>query len=160
MLNLLGALDRPSSGSIVIDGEDIQKRNENELARFRNRKIGFIFQDHHLLPQCTILENVLVPTLAFCARPRSDESILRAKELLDRVGLTERMEHFPSQLSGGERQRVAYVRSLINQPSLLLADEPTGALDRENAQKLLQMFGRNKSRTRINVNYRHACSWI
>ncbi|MEW6236672.1 MAG: ABC transporter ATP-binding protein [Candidatus Omnitrophota bacterium] len=139
LLNLLGALDHPTSGAILVEEEDISNLNEEQLACFRNRKIGFIFQDHHLLPQCTILENVLLPALAFHASA-PEESIQRANELLERVGLAERLNHRPAQLSGGERQRVAYVRSLVNQPLLLLADEPTGALDRENAGKLMQLL--------------------
>lgn len=155
LLNLLGALDCPTSGTILIDEEDISHFDEEQLARFRNQKIGFIFQDHHLLSQCTILENVLLPTLAFHAFA-PQESIQRANELLERVGLAERLNHSPAQLSGGERQRVAYVRSLINQPLLLLADEPTGALDRENAatlMKLLIEINRERGLTSIIVTH-------
>jgi ABC-type lipoprotein export system ATPase subunit len=141
LLNIIGALDRPSRGSVFFQAEDLSQLNELELASFRRRRLGFIFQAHHLLPQCTVLENVLVPTLAApqSAAERAD-SFARGKRLLDRVGLGARMDHLPGQLSGGERQRVAVVRALINQPSLLLADEPTGALDRAAADGLSQLL--------------------
>jgi lipoprotein-releasing system ATP-binding protein len=132
LLHLLGTLDRPTSGSIALDGQDPFALGDKDLARFRNRTIGFVFQDHHLLPQCSVLENVLVPTLADRAsdRPALGE---RARALLDRVGLTQRLDHRPAELSGGERQRVALARALILKPKLLLADEPTGNLDRKTA---------------------------
>jgi ABC-type lipoprotein export system ATPase subunit len=134
-LNLIGALDKADSGEVIVDGRDVEKLNEQELAAYRNTTVGFIFQLHHLLPQCTILENVLVPTLA---TPKRDTVALyaRAESLLDSVGLKHRLHHRPGELSGGERQRVAVARALINQPKLLLADEPTGALDRINAARL------------------------
>lgn len=134
-LNLIGALDRADSGEVIVDGRDVEKLGEQELAAYRNATVGFIFQLHHLLPQCTILENVLVPTLAM---PKRDAAALnaRAESLLDSVGLKHRLDHRPGELSGGERQRVAVARALINQPKLLLADEPTGALDRTNAARL------------------------
>ena len=135
ILNLLGTLDRPDSGTVHLDGRDLSTLDARELAHLRNRRIGFVFQSHHLLPQCTVLENVLLPTLAETgSSPASAES--RARQLLDRVGLGSRLDHFPGQLSGGERQRTAVVRALINSPLLLLADEPTGALDRANAEVL------------------------
>lgn len=138
LLNLIGALDTPSSGSLALDGENLGKLDELQLAEIRNRKIGFIFQSHHLLPQCTVLENVLVPTVARGNANADDKT--RARKLLDRVGLVDRLNHRPGQLSGGERQRVAVVRALINQPRLLLADEPTGALDRSSAENLTKLL--------------------
>ncbi len=136
LLNIIGTLDRPTSGSVLLDGRDLSTLQEDELARVRNRQIGFIFQAHHLLPQCTVLENVLVPVLAQSDAKRREAAGERARSLLQRVGLGHRLEHRPGELSGGERQRVAVVRALINQPQLLLADEPTGALDRASAQEL------------------------
>ena len=140
LLNLLGTLDQPTSGRVWLDGVDLSTLREEELAAVRNRQMGFIFQSHHLLPQCSVLENVLVPTLADAARKLRDGAGDRARRLLQRVGLEARLHHRPGQLSGGERQRVAVVRALINQPKLLLADEPTGALDRASAQSLGQLL--------------------
>lgn len=134
LLNLMGSLDRPTAGSIWFEGQDLGGLKERALARVRNKKIGFVFQQHHLLPQCSVLENVLLPTLAF---GRSGRAVVqKAEALLARVGLSDHMGHFPGQLSGGECQRVAVVRALINDPVLLLADEPTGALDEENARAI------------------------
>ncbi|MBX3734358.1 MAG: ABC transporter ATP-binding protein [Verrucomicrobiae bacterium] len=135
VLNLLGTLDRPDSGSVLMEGRDLQPFGARELARIRNRQIGFVFQNHHLLPQCTVLENVLLPALAEATSVDSGAED-RARRWLDRVGLAGRLEHRPGQLSGGERQRTAVVRALINQPRILLADEPTGALDRASAGTL------------------------
>ena len=132
LLYILGALDAPSAGTVALEGQDPFQLNEAQQAQFRNRQIGFIFQDHHLLPQCTVLENVLIPTLPGAGANAETEA--RAKELLARVGLAERIAHRPAQLSGGERQRVAVCRALINRPALLLADEPTGNLDRSTAE--------------------------
>jgi ABC-type lipoprotein export system ATPase subunit len=140
LLNLLGTLDQPSEGSVSIGGIATSGLSEAEIAKVRSEQIGFIFQMHHLLPQCTALENVLVPTLALPDRSKPKESTERAKQLMDRVGLADKLNSQPSQLSGGERQRVAVVRSLINRPRLLLADEPTGALDEENATKLIELL--------------------
>jgi lipoprotein-releasing system ATP-binding protein len=134
LLYILGLLDRPSTGHVRIAGEDPFALDEAGQARFRNAKIGFVFQDHHLLPQCSVLENVLIPTLA--ASGAGPTETQRARQLLERVGLTERIEHRPGQLSGGERQRVAVCRALINRPVLLLADEPTGNLDRKTAESV------------------------
>jgi lipoprotein-releasing system ATP-binding protein len=132
LLYILGTLERPTSGSVRLLGEDAFARSDADLARYRNQKIGFIFQDHHLLPQCNVVENVLIPALA--GRGAGTAESQRAMGLLDRVGLKSRITHRPAQLSGGERQRVAVCRALINEPVLLLADEPTGNLDRANAE--------------------------
>lgn len=140
LLNIIGTLDRPTSGHVKLGEQELTTLNDLELAEVRNRKIGFIFQGHHLLPQCSVLENVLVPTLASNDKQLRSTAPERAKELLKRVGLTPRLDHRPGQLSGGERQRVAVVRALINDPILLLADEPTGALDRTSAQNLSQLL--------------------
>jgi lipoprotein-releasing system ATP-binding protein len=140
LLNLIGTLDRPTAGEITLDGQNLNQLDDLQLAAVRNRKIGFVFQSHHLLPQCTVLENVLVPTLASADAASRAEAPARAEKLLKRVGLGERLTHRPGQLSGGERQRVAVVRALINQPGLLLADEPTGALDHASAGQLIQLL--------------------
>jgi lipoprotein-releasing system ATP-binding protein len=140
LLNIIGTLDRPSGGAVLFDGEDLLKLSADEIARVRNRKIGFVFQLHHLLPQCTILENVLIPTLALAARGTTNESHSRAERLLGRVGLGPRNAQRPGRVSGGERQRAAVVRALINQPRLLLADEPTGSLDRASAEDLRKLL--------------------
>lgn len=139
LLNLIGALDRPTHGDIFFDSKNLRDLDNNALADLRNREIGFIFQSHHLLPQCSVLENVLVPTLARRDTNRSATEE-RGRKLLLRVGLAERMTHRPGQLSGGERQRVAVVRALINRPRLLLADEPTGALDQTSARNLARLL--------------------
>ena len=133
LLNMMGALDRPTTGSVRLDGRDLGGLKEKELAAIRNRQIGFVFQLHHLLPQCTVLENVLIPTLT---GRTSEADRARAERLLDCVGLKLRLGHRPGQLSGGECQRVAVVRALINGPKLLLADEPTGSLDHSAATNL------------------------
>jgi ABC-type lipoprotein export system ATPase subunit len=139
VLNLIGALDKADAGEVLVEGRDVGKLKEAEVAAYRNSTVGFIFQLHHLLPQCTVLENVLVPTLA---QKDSDRKALRkhAEDLLAAVGLEHRRQHLPGQLSGGERQRVAVARALILRPKLLLADEPTGALDRVNAGKLADLL--------------------
>lgn len=137
LLNLIGTLDSPSGGSITLDGQDLSSLDENALATLRNSAVGFIFQNHSLLPQCSALENVLLPTLATGTAKSHRE---RAEELLAKVGLAERAHQRPGQLSGGECQRVAVVRALINSPKLLLCDEPTGALDRANADQLVQLL--------------------
>jgi lipoprotein-releasing system ATP-binding protein len=135
LLHILGTLDRPSSGTVTLEGLDPFALPERDLASFRNRRIGFVFQDHHLLPQCSVLENVLVPTLVNReTRPAETDSY--ARQLLDRVGLSDRLDHRPAELSGGERQRVAVARALVLKPVLLLADEPTGNLDRKNARSV------------------------
>lgn len=133
LLHILGTLDAPTRGRVTLDGTDPFALAEPALAAFRNRRIGFVFQDHHLLPQCSVLENVLIPTLVATEIDR-DAAERRARELLDRVGLSARLDHRPAELSGGERQRAAIARALIQSPHLLLADEPTGNLDRQSAQ--------------------------
>lgn len=134
LLYILGTLDRPTSGAVRIQGQDPFTLSPDPLAQFRNRHVGFVFQDHHLLPQCNVLENVLIPALAGSGAGPDEEA--RARKLLDRVGLGSRLTHRPAQLSGGERQRVALCRALINQPLLLLADEPTGNLDQATAESV------------------------
>lgn len=135
LLNLIGGLDHPDEGSVVFRGERINRYSAGEMDRFRNREIGFVFQFHHLLPQCTLLENVLIPTL-MQDRSGRDERVERAEKLLKRVGIWDHRDKLPGKMSGGECQRAAVVRAMINGPSLLLADEPTGALDRENVEKM------------------------
>lgn len=138
LLNCIGALDRPDEGVIRIDGQLLEGLGEAELAAIRNRQIGFVFQLHHLLPQCTVLENVLIPTLA--GGPSPSDAVHRAHELLHFVGLTDYENHRPGQLSGGQRQRVAVVRALINNPKVLLADEPTGSLDAASADQIAKLL--------------------
>ena len=138
LLSILGTLDRPTAGAFELSGVDPFTLSEAELARFRSRHIGFVFQDHHLLPQCSVLENVLVPLLANGSAGEDD--VDRAEQLLDRVGLVDRMNHRPAQLSGGERQRAALARALLRNPTLLLADEPTGNLDRAAATAIVDLM--------------------
>ncbi|HZJ17390.1 MAG TPA: ABC transporter ATP-binding protein [Chthoniobacteraceae bacterium] len=138
LLNIIGALDRADAGAVRVADRDLSTFDEKALATFRNETIGFIFQLHHLLPQCTILENMLVPTLVRADGKSGARE--RAEKLLDAVGLKHRLDHRPGQLSGGERQRAAVARALINQPKVLLADEPTGALDRVNATRLVDLL--------------------
>jgi lipoprotein-releasing system ATP-binding protein len=138
LLHIIGALDRPTSGSVKLGDEEPFSRSEPELALFRNRVVGFVFQDHHLLPQYTVLENVLVPTLAFAQPGAGDEAW--ARELLERVGLGGRLSHLPAEISGGERQRAAVARALVNRPRLLLCDEPTGNLDRKSASAVADLL--------------------
>lgn len=140
LLNLIGTLERPDSGQVFLGEKDLTALDDSALAPVRSQEIGMIFQLHHLLPQCTVLENVLIPTLAGKHPSRKEAPEARAKRLLTRVGLAERLSHRPSQLSGGERQRVAVVRALLNEPKLLLADEPTGALDRASADNLTNLL--------------------
>ncbi len=140
LLNIIGTLDHADSGQVILDGRDLTTLGEPQLAMLRSRAVGFIFQLHHLLPQCSVWENVLVPTLAAANGSRREAAPARARRLLERVGLAERLTHRPGQLSGGEQQRVAVVRALINEPRLLLADEPTGALDDAASENLAQLL--------------------
>ena len=156
LLNILGALDQATSGKVMVAGRDLNACNEAELAAFRRTTIGFVFQSHHLLPQLSVVENVLVPLLAEPSLVTDGSLENRAEQLLDRVGLSHRLDHRPGQLSGGERQRVAVVRALIRQPQLLLADEPTGALDHqasENLGGLLLELNREENMTRVMVTH-------
>lgn len=138
LLQILGTLDHPDSGQVMIDGINPFELDEKKLAGFRNHKIGFVFQDHHLLPQLTVIENVLIPTIAN-GKPGKDD-LQRASELIDAVGLSDRLGHLPSELSGGERERVAIARSLLMNPTLILADEPTGNLDRTTADAVTELL--------------------
>jgi lipoprotein-releasing system ATP-binding protein len=137
LLYILGALEPPTSGSVRLDGTDPFQLDEKSLAAFRNERIGFVFQDHHLLPQCTVLENVLIPTLV---SPGDSSVQNRATHLLDRVGLSSRIHHLPRELSGGEKQRVALARALIKEPRLILCDEPTGNLDHDSADSVMDLL--------------------
>jgi len=146
LLHILGTLEPPTRGRLLVDSCEPFSLSEPDLARFRNRRIGFVFQDHHLLPQCSAIENVLIPTLALSSENDRTE---RARRLLDRVGLSDRLDYRPAEVSGGERQRVALARAMINRPTLLLADEPTGNLDRRTADRvadlLLEMHREDRS---------------
>jgi len=138
VMHLLGCLDRPTSGRMVLDGLDLLKASDNQLAEIRNAKIGFVFQQFNLLPRESALRNVETP--AIYAGMKRSERVRRARELLERVGLGDRLFHFPSQLSGGERQRVAIARALMNDPAIVLADEPTGNLDTKTGEEILTLF--------------------
>jgi lipoprotein-releasing system ATP-binding protein len=141
LLYILGALDPPSSGTVTLDGQDPFTLNERAQAAFRNSRIGFVFQDHSLLPQCSVLENVLAPTLVAPANERGAEADdTRARALLTQVGLADRLDHRPAELSGGEKQRAALARALIRNPLLLLCDEPTGNLDRAAADNVADLL--------------------
>jgi len=140
LLNIIGALDSPDSGSLNFNEKPLNNQSEKQLALFRNKEIGFIFQSHHLLPQCNVLENVLIPTLPTNDRSYKKACHQRALNLIKDVGLWEQRFDFPTTLSGGECQRVAVIRALINQPKLLLADEPTGSLDHENAASIIDVL--------------------
>ena len=138
MLNVIGTLDRPSSGSYVLDGEPVDTLDEDQLSSLRNRKIGFVFQSFNLLPRDSALENVELPMVYASVRPK--ERTERAMKALSRVGLGDRVDHLPNQLSGGQQQRVSIARALVNEPVLLLADEPTGALDSDTTKQVMQLF--------------------
>jgi lipoprotein-releasing system ATP-binding protein len=159
LLNLLGALDRPTSGSIRIGDQDISAFSEDQAASFRNHSLGFIFQQQHLLPQLTVLENVLVPRLSGDWQESAEDTDQRARQLLKVVGLTERIDHLPWQLSGGEKLRTAVARALINKPELILADEPTGSLDpasTDTVADLLLDLNRDQGVTLIVVTHNAA----
>jgi ABC-type lipoprotein export system ATPase subunit len=140
LLNIIGTLDSPSAGSVTLAGREVSSLSEKDCAHVRNHDIGFVFQLHHLLPQCTVLENVLIPSLPAGDVAEKEKTHERARVLLERVGLADRMDYLPGILSGGERQRAAVVRALINKPGLLLADEPTGALDHSTAKELMELL--------------------
>jgi lipoprotein-releasing system ATP-binding protein len=136
LLYILGALEPPTSGEVILDGGNPFALSDKEVSAFRNREVGFVFQDHCLLPQCTVLENVLIPTMV----GDSADAQPRAKQLLDQVGLSQRLDHRPSELSGGEKQRVSIARAMIRAPKLLLCDEPTGNLDRHTATQVADLI--------------------
>ena len=138
LLHIIGTLDRPDKGLLQIDNTEVNKLNDRALADFRNKKIGFVFQFHHLLPEFTALENICIP--AFIGGTPKDEAVKHAMQLLDYLNLTDRKDHKPSELSGGEQQRIAVARALINKPAVVLADEPSGNLDSNSAQELHQLF--------------------
>jgi len=140
LLNIIGALDKPDTGQVLFDGNNIVNLTDKDLSSFRSREIGFVFQSHHLLPQCTVMENVLIPTLTIPDDEFRRACKTRAMELIQEVGLWEHKNKFPGTLSGGECQRVAVIRALINKPRLILADEPTGSLDRENAYAITDLL--------------------
>ena len=140
LLQIMGTLDSPDSGSVLYDGQDVLSMKDSSLARFRNQNIGFVFQFHQLLPEFTALENVMMPALI--GGMKQKEASARAKELLEYMGLGERLDHKPAELSGGERQRAAVARALVNRPAVVLADEPSGSLDTKNKQELHNLFFR------------------
>jgi len=139
LMNLLGCLDTPTSGSYVLNGKDVSKMHDDELAEIRNKEIGFVFQTFNLLPRTTALDNVALP-MVYAGYSKADRMI-RAEEVLNQVGLSDRMDHQPNQLSGGQRQRVAVARALVNKPSIILADEPTGNLDSKTSEEIMKLFG-------------------
>ena len=140
LLNILGTLDKPDSGEVVFNGEPVTNMNDDQLSKLRAEKIGFIFQSHHLLPQISVIENVILPTLAVNSKQNNTIIFDEAETLLSEVGLKKEVYKFPSQLSGGEKQRVAIVRSLINKPNLVLADEPTGSLDKSRGEEIIDLL--------------------
>jgi len=159
LLNLLGALDRPTTGSIAIGDKDIASLSDDEATHFRNHSLGFVFQQHYLLPQLTVLENVLVPRLAGDWQESASDTEARAHDLLEKVGLGHRLKHLPWQLSGGEKLRTAVARALVNQPKLVLADEPTGSLDpasTDTIADLLLELNRDQKVTLLVVTHNHA----
>ncbi|MGN0032848.1 MAG: ABC transporter ATP-binding protein [Candidatus Limimorpha sp.] len=145
LLQILGTLDKPDKGNIIIDNHDVTKLNQKNLAAFRNKNIGFVFQFHHLLPEFTAIENICIP--AFIAGMSKNEATEKAMSLLEYLKLTDRANHKPSMLSGGEQQRVAIARALINKPAIILADEPSGNLDSQNAKELHELFFKLREQT-------------
>jgi len=139
LMNLLGCLDTPTSGSYILNGKDVSKMHDDELAEIRNKEIGFVFQTFNLLPRTTALDNVALP-MVYAGFSKSERKV-RAEEVLNQVGLSDRMDHQPNQLSGGQRQRVAVARALVNNPSIILADEPTGNLDSKTSEEIMKLFG-------------------
>ena len=150
LLHLLGGIDKPTEGYVYIDGKNIFKMKDNELAKFRNKNIGFVFQFHYLLPEFTALENVMIPS-QFYKYKREEEIRERAVELLTELNLKHRLDHKPSQLSGGEQQRVAIARAIINEPLLIIADEPTGNLDSGNARIVMDIFKRLNKQKGVSI---------
>ena len=140
LLNILGTLDKPDSGEVLFKGENVTNMNDDQLSKLRAENIGFIFQSHYLLPQISVIENVILPTIALNNKQNNSIIIDEAESLLKEVGLNEQGHKFPSQLSGGEKQRVAIVRSLINKPNLILADEPTGSLDKSRGEEIINLL--------------------
>ena len=140
LLNILGTLDKPDSGKVIFKGELVTHMNDDQLSKLRAEKIGFIFQSHYLLPQISVIENVILPTLAVNRKQNNSIIFDEAESLLSQVGLKKQAHKFPSQLSGGEKQRVAIVRSLINKPNLVLADEPTGSLDKSRGEDIIDLL--------------------
>lgn len=151
LLNIIGTLDKPSSGKISFNAEDIANMNEPEIADLRNRKIGFVFQLHHLLPQLNLLENVLLPAMILKDKNLKESAHSRAMELLEYVGLTDKISQFPAQLSGGECQRAAVVRALVNKPEIILADEPTGSLDQESAEQIGNLLSKINADQKVSL---------
>jgi putative ABC transport system ATP-binding protein len=139
LMNLLGCLDTPTSGTYILNGKDVSKMHDDELAEIRNKEIGFVFQTFNLLPRTTALDNVALP-MVYAGFSKSERKV-RAEEVLKQVGLADRMDHQPNQLSGGQRQRVAVARALVNNPSIILADEPTGNLDSKTSEEIMKLFG-------------------
>lgn len=140
LLNIIGLLDKATEGDLEVDQKKLNSLSEQEIAHYRNQTVGFVFQSHHLLPSCTVLENVMIPALAGFGSLQGEALENRATNLLEEVGMGHRANHLPSQISGGERQRVAVARALVNEPSVLLADEPTGALDKKNTDHLIDLL--------------------
>ena len=149
LLQILGGLDSATAGKVCVDGKELNRMNGNDLARFRLQSIGFVFQFHHLLPDFTALENVIIPGLI--KKMQRSQCIKRAKEILSVMGLDRQIHHYPSELSGGERQRAALARALFNEPALVLADEPTGNIDKENSRHLMELF--HKANKELNQTF-------